>query len=113
MIGGHAIGQSVRTAGILGDVAADGAGALAGWIGRVKVAAALNGERDVQIDHAGLDNGALIVEVDFEDAVHAREGDHEPALERDRAAGQSGARAAADHRHIELARQAGTSAATI
>jgi hypothetical protein len=38
VIGGHAVGQRVRTAGVLRHIAADGAGALAGGIGRVEIA---------------------------------------------------------------------------
>ena len=41
VIGGDAVGQRVRAAGVFGDIAADGAGALAGGVGRVEVAAAL------------------------------------------------------------------------
>ena len=37
VIGGDAVGQRVRAAGVLRHVAADGAGALAGGIGRVEI----------------------------------------------------------------------------
>ena len=62
MIGGDAVGQRVRSAGILRHVAADGAGALAGGIGRVEVAAALDRQRDVEIDDAGLYHRPLVFE---------------------------------------------------
>ena len=78
MIGRDAIGQRVRTAGVFGNVAADSAGALAGGIGRVEVAEGLHRERDIQIDHAGLHHRALVLEIDFEDPVHAREADQMP-----------------------------------
>ena len=105
VIGGDAVGQGVRSAGVFGDIAADGAGALAGGIGRVEIAAALHGERDIEIDHAGLHHDALVFQVQFQDAVHAGEGDHEAALAGNRAAGESGARAASDERHAEFLRQ--------
>ena len=103
VIGGDAVGQGVRAAGVFRDVAADGAGALAGGVGRVEIAAALHRQGDVQVDHAGLHHGALVFQIDFEDPVHAREGDHDAALAGDGAAGESGAGAAADERHVELA----------
>ena len=55
VIGGDAVGQRVRAAGVFGDVAADGAGALAGGIGRVEVAVAFHRRGDIEIDHAGLE----------------------------------------------------------
>ena len=53
----------------------------------------------------GLHHGALVFQIDFEDAVHAGEGDHEAALARDRAAGESGAGAASHEGHVEFLRQ--------
>ena len=105
VIGGDAVGQGVGSAGIFGDVAADGAGALAGGIGRIEIAAALDRQRDIEIDHAGLHYRALVFEIDFEDAVHAGEGDHEAAFARNRAAGESGAGAASHEGHVEFPRQ--------
>ena len=105
VIGGDSIGQGVRSAGVFGDVAADGAGALAGGIGRIEITAALDRQRDIQIDHAGLYDGALVFEIEFEDAVHAGEGDHQAAFARNRAAGESGAGAASHEGHVEFPRQ--------
>ena len=105
MIGGDPIGERVRATGVFGDIAADGAGALAGGIGRVEIAAGVDGQGDIQVDHPRLHHSALIFEVDFEDAVHACERNHEAALARDGAAGESCARAAAHDGHIEFARQ--------
>ena len=73
MIGGDAIRQRVRTAGVLRHVAADGAGALAGGIGRVEIAFALDGLRNFEIHDAGLEHRAFVCQVDFDDAVHAGE----------------------------------------
>ena len=105
MIGGDSVGQGVGSAGIFGDVAADGAGALAGGIGRIEIAAALDRHGDIQIDHARLYYRALVFEIQFEDAVHAGEGDHESAFARNRAAGKSGAGAASHEGHVEFPRQ--------
>ena len=65
MIGGDAVGEGVRAAGVFGDVAADGAGFLAGGIGREVEAVVLDGAREVEIDDAGLDDGALIFDSRF------------------------------------------------
>ena len=75
VIGGDAVGQGVRAAGVFRDVAADGAGALAGRIGRVEVAVRFDGAGDIEIDHAGLHHRALVLQIDLQDPVHAREGD--------------------------------------
>ena len=99
VVGGYAVGQRMRTAGVLRHIAADGAGALAGGIGRVEIALRLDGQRDIQIDHAGLHHRALVFQIDFEDAIHAREADDHAALARDRAAAQARPRAAAHDGH--------------
>ena len=95
----------MRAAGVLGDVAADGAGFLAGWIGREEepVAERLLGE--LEIDHARLDQRGAVFAVDLEDAVHPRQADDDPALLRDRPAGETGAGAAGDDRQTSLASQ--------
>src|SRR6516225_11682535 len=102
MIGGDAVGQRVRAAGVLGHVASDGAGALAGRIGRIEIAGVLNGQGQVQVDHTRLDHGSLIAEIDLEDAVHARERHGDAAFSWDGTAGKPGAGAAAYQRHFEL-----------
>ena len=79
VIGGDAVSERVRSAGIFGDVAADGAGFLAGRIGSEVEAIRLDGARKIGVNHSRLNRCALIFEVDFEDAVHARKGDHDAA----------------------------------
>ena len=86
----------MRPAGIFADVSADGAGALAGRIGRVEIAVGFDRQRHVEIHHARLHHGALIGQIDFKNPVHARKGDHDSAGARDGAAAQAGSRAAAD-----------------
>src|SRR5665213_12317 len=58
--GGESVLEAVRSAGVFGDVAADGADGLRGGIGRVEVA--VRGDRigDVGVDDAGFDDDALV-----------------------------------------------------
>ena len=105
VIGRHPVGERVRTAGILRDVAADGAGALAGRIRRIEVSLTLHRQRNVQVHYSRLHHGALVFEIDFENPVHSREPDHHAALARNRPAAQSRSRAAADHRDCVLVGQ--------
>ena len=49
-----------------------------------------------EVDDAGLDDDAVVGEVDFEDAVHAREADDDAVFDGERAAAQAGAGAAGD-----------------
>src|SRR5262249_35092319 len=79
----------VRAAGVFADVAADGAGALARGIRRVEISLPLHGQREVEIHNARLDHGALVLEIDLQDAVHAGEADHDAAGARDGAPAQS------------------------
>ena len=75
VIGGDAVRQRMRTARVFRYVAADGAGLLAGRIGRVEISVALHGLRDFEIHHARLHHRAFIRQIDFENPVHARERD--------------------------------------
>ena len=59
-----------------------------------------DGAGDVEIDDAGLNNGALIFEIEFEDAIHAREDKHESTGACERAAGEAGAGAATEDGHV-------------
>ena len=70
-----AVGEAVGPAGVLGDVAADRAGALAGGVGRVVEAVLGDRLAEVQVDDAGLDQRRPVLDVDLEDALHARHGD--------------------------------------
>ena len=64
MIGGNAIGQCVRSAGIIRHVAADGTGGLAARIGSVEIAVFGDGFGDIEIDDAGFDDGESIFQID-------------------------------------------------
>ena len=100
MVGGDAIGEGVWAAGILGNVSTKGAGFLAGRVGCKVQSGMCDSGRQIGIHDARLDNGALIFEVDFEDAIHAREKNDDAAVARERAAGKAGARAASDERGL-------------
>ena len=57
VVGGHAVFQTVRAAGVEGDVAADGADQLAGRVGRIVETVRGHGAGDIQIDHARFNHG--------------------------------------------------------
>jgi hypothetical protein len=102
VIGGDAVGEGVRAAGVFSDVAADGAGFPTGRIGREVEAVRFSGAGEFVIDDAGLDDGALIFDVEFENAIHAREDEHHAAGAGERAAGKSRAGAATDDGEMVL-----------
>ena len=81
VIGGDAGLEAVRPAGVLGDVAPDGAGGLARGIGDVLQAVRQHGLREAGVDDTGLDHRAASGRVDVEDAVQPGEGhEHGVAL---------------------------------
>jgi hypothetical protein len=102
MIGGDAVGEGVRAAGVFGDVAADGAGFPTGRIGGEVETVRFGGAGELVIDDARLDDGALIFDVEFENAIHAREDEHHAAGAGERAAGKSRAGAAANDGEMVL-----------
>ncbi len=81
VIGGQPVFQAVHAAGILGDVAADGAGDLARRIGGVVEALVLHRPGDAEVGDAGLGDHAAVVEIDFQDPV-------EPGHRQQHAVGQ-------------------------
>ena len=89
----------MQPAGILRHIAADGAGDLAGRIGRVIEAVGLHRLGDVEIGDAGFDHDAAILVIDLQDALHAPHADQDAVLARQRAARQRGAGAARHDRH--------------
>ena len=103
VVGRHAVGEAVRPAGVLGDVAADGAGALARRVGRVVEAVLGDRLAQVEVDHARLDQRRPVLDVDLEDALHARHRDEHAADRRDGAAAEPGTGAARHHRQVVLA----------
>ena len=94
VVGGDAVFQAMRAAGIGGDVAADGAGDLARRVGRVEIAVARDRIGDGRIGDAGLDLSHAVGEVDGQQLVHARNTQHDRVFERQRATRERGARPA-------------------
>jgi hypothetical protein len=105
VIAGDAVRERVGTTGVFRDIAANGAGLLAGRIGREIKIVRFSGQREIEIDDTGLDDGALILGVDREDLVHARENEHQAASASERAARKAGARATTDDGDVVLRRQ--------
>ena len=67
---GDAVGQAVGAAGVVGHVAADGAGLLAGGVGGEVQAVGGHPPGQFQVDQAGLDPGDAVVEVHLQHRVH-------------------------------------------
>ena len=95
-----AVLERVRAAGIGGHVAADRAGPLARRIGGIVIAGALQRIGEPEVDHARLDDGVAVAEVDLQDPLHPREHDHHAAAHRQAAAGQARARPARQKGHL-------------
>ena len=102
VIGGDAVGEGVRATGVFGDVAADGAGFPTGRVGGEVKTVRLSGAGEFVIDDAGLDDGALIFDVELENAIHTREDEHHAAGAGERAAGKPRAGASADDGDVIL-----------
>ncbi len=97
IIGGEAVFQAVHAAGILRDIAANGAGDLRGRVGRVIEAVIGDRRGDAEIGDAGLRGHRAVVEIDVEDAVELAHAEQDRILQRQRAAGERGAGAARHH----------------
>ena len=93
-----AVFHRARSGGVAGEVAADRAVRARGRIGRPEES--VFGERGLQIaiEYARFDHGETVVGIDLDDAVHAFERNHDPAVDRHRRAGGVGAAAARDQR---------------
>src|SRR5262249_38258918 len=100
VIDGDAVLEGVRSAAVGGDVAADGAGPLAGWVRRVVVAERLEGVGEPDVHDAGIDDGVAVADVDLVDLAHAGEGDHDAAADGDAAASEARAGAAGEERQV-------------
>ena len=81
VIGGDAVLEAVGAAGVLGDVAAQGARLLAGRIGGVVVAEGGEDRGDVQIEDAHLDGHPLVRQIDLQHLAHPAHLDDHGAVE--------------------------------
>ena len=98
---GHAVLEAVDAAGILGDVAADRAGNLAGGVRRVEQAMGTRGLRDGEVRDARLHGSRPCPGIDPHDPVKSRQRQQETILARQRPARQAGTRAPGHDRHPE------------
>ncbi len=87
----EAVLEAVDAAGILRDVAADGARELRRRVRRVEEPVRGCGVRDREIGDAGLDPGEAPSGIHFENAVQSRQHQQDAAFHRQCAAGQAGA----------------------
>ncbi len=98
MIGRDPVLERVRTAGILGDVAADRARILTGRIGRVLETRRSHHATHLGVHHPGLRDQATVLEVDRSNGPHAARADDERRRGREAAARESRTGAARDER---------------
>ena len=102
MVDGDAVLERVRSAGVGGDVAADGAGALAARVRGVVVAVRLQGVGEPDVHDARLDDGVAVADIDFENAFHARQRDHHAAADQHASAGEARSGPAREEAHVEF-----------
>ena len=102
VVDGEAVLEAVRAARVLGDVAADRADLLARRVGRVEEAGS---PATAFVISRFVTPGSTTTRPrsrsTSSDPVHARERDHDAVGDRQRAAGEPGARAARDERHAD------------
>ena len=90
VVGGESVFQAMDAAGILGDVAADGARDLTRRVGRVVEPFVFDGLGNGQICNPGLGDDGAVVIVDFEDFVELAEPQGNGVGQRKCAAGKPG-----------------------
>ena len=94
MVERHAVLQTVRPTRIFGDVATNGAGGLARWVGCVVQTVRGRGARQRRVHRARLDDRAAILGIDGNDAAQPVEADDDGVALGERATGEPGTRAA-------------------
>ena len=99
VVRGHAVFQAMHAAGILRDVAADGAGDLRRGVRRVIEIAPADRVGNAQIRHARLRHHDAVLVIDVENAVELREPEQNAVGQRQRAARERSARPARHHAH--------------
>ncbi len=102
VVPGHAVLHTAHAAGVGGDVPADRRPRGAGRVRRVPQALLGADGPQVVVDDARLHHGVPLVGVDAQHLVHVLEGEDHRAVHGVGAAGQAGARAPGDHRHLVL-----------
>lgn len=102
MIDGHAIFQSMRAAGVRSDVASDRAGSLTAGIWRVMKAAAGECSGQSNIHAAWFNDGITIALIDFQNAIHFGQSNHDAATDGQTTSGEAGSSSARDKRNAKL-----------
>src|SRR3984885_8248697 len=95
---GESVLEAMRAAGIFGNIAADAAHRLRRRIGRVEIFLRQNAAGDIEIYYAWFDDDARIRNIDFENAIHSRQADHDSIFDGKRAAAEACARTARNER---------------
>ena len=104
VIGRDTVGERVRPAGVLGDVAADRARALAGRIGRIEIPCACTASVTSRLTTPGCTTArSFSISISRIRFMRAKR-DHHAAGARNGASAQTGARAASDDRHAVFGR---------
>ncbi len=98
--------DAVRTAGVLGDVAADRARGEARGVGRVVEPVLCHRLGEHARHHARLHDAHPVCDIDLEDPIHTVERQRDPAVQGQGAAGESRAAAPGRDGYTELERQA-------
>ena len=97
----QAVLEAMHAAGVFADVAADGAGDLRRRIGRVVEAEGAAASEIARLRTPGCTRAVRDTGSTRDDPVESRERQHHAGGMRHRAAGQAGAGAARDHRHLQ------------
>src|SRR5262249_41349908 len=102
VVDSNAVLERVRPTGVGGDVAADGAGALAGRVRGEVVAVRLEVVGDPQVADPRLNNGLALPILSLEEPFHPHQGDDDPTADGEAAAGKAGTSAAGQEGDVQL-----------
>src|SRR5215471_4355271 len=97
---GEAVLEAMRATGILCDIATDAANRLRRRIRRVEVFLRLDSPRYIKIDDAGFNDDASVGDINFQDAIHAREAEDDTVFNGERAAAEARAGATRDEGNL-------------
>ena len=102
VVEGYPVFERVRSAGIGAHVTADGAGRLAGGVGRVMISGPGEGTSQLEVGYARLRYGEAIAEVDLDDLFHSGQHHHHAAPDRQTSSGQTRPGPTRNYRHVVL-----------
>lgn len=90
MVRRYSIFQAVRSARVLGNIAADGACPLTRWIGCEEIATGFHPVAQLEVDDPRLDQRHPVFVVHIENRRHPRQGDHDSSVLCNRSAREPG-----------------------